>query len=63
MQMVLPVIPLRMIVSCGLKIRELAHSLFRVMHLLKHPVHVQMSPPGLLLEAGYVHMSLDTLFP
>lgn len=62
MQMVFSVIPLRMTVSYDLKIHELAHSLFRVMHLLKHPVHVQMSAPGLVLEVGYVYMSLDILF-
>lgn len=63
MQMVLSVIPLRMIVSYGLKTHELGHPLFRVMRLLKHPMHVQMSAPGLLLEVGYVHTSLDILFP
>lgn len=46
MQMLLSDIPLRMIVSYGLKIRELAHSFFRAMHLLKHPVDVQMSAPA-----------------
>lgn len=30
--------------------------LFRVMYHLKHPVHVQMSAPGLLLKVGYVHV-------
>lgn len=63
MQIVLSVITLRTIVSQDLNTHELAHSLFRVMHLLKHPLHVQMSAPGLLLDVGYVHMSLDILFP
>lgn len=63
MQIVLSVIPLRMVVSQGLNTHELAYSLFRVLHLLKHPVLVPMSAPGLLLEVGYVHMSLDILFP
>lgn len=57
------VVPLRMIVSFSLKIHELAHPLFSLIHLLKHPMHVQMSAPSLLLEVGYVHTCLDSLFP